>query len=105
MQSGLSKFLGGIEIANGNPSTGTFTVTGGTVVDNGWFGVGRANNGNATFNLSGGIMCILRNPNNDGAGADGGLSLSQGIPATSVANISSGALYCTDRKSTRLNSS
>ena len=93
--SGQANFLGGIEIADGNPSTGTFTVTGGTVVDNGWFGVGRANNGTATFNLSGGIMCILRNPNNDGTGNAGGVSLSQGVPANGTANISGGALYCT----------
>jgi autotransporter-associated beta strand protein len=95
INNGQANFLCGVEIGSGTGSTGTFTVNGGTVIDNGWFGVGRQNFSSGTFNLSGGIMCILRNPNNDGTGNAGGVSLSQGNPGTGVANISGGALYCT----------
>ena len=56
---------------------------------------GAQNNSSGTFNLTGGTMCILRNPNNDGTGNAGGVSLSQGNPGTAVANISGGTLYCT----------
>lgn len=95
ISGGEALILCGTEIGNGNPSTGTFSVSGGTVIDNGWFGVGRQNNSVGIFNLSGGTMYILRNPDNDGSGAAGGVSLSQGNPGNSVANISGGTLYCT----------
>jgi len=101
--SGTNIFLGGVEIASangtsGNPNTGTFTVNDGTVIDNGWFGIARGNYSSGTFNLTGGTMCILRNPNNDGSNS-GGVSLGQGnndnTAITAVANISGGTLYCT----------
>lgn len=95
ISGGLVMILCGTELSGGNPSTGTFTVSGGTVIDNGWFGVGRGNNGNGTFNMSGGTMYILRNPGDDGTGADGGVALSQGNPGRGTANISGGTLYCT----------
>jgi len=96
ISGGLAAALCGVELSGGGTgSAGAFTVSGGTFIDNGWFGVGRGNNGNGTFNLSGGAMYILRNPNNDGTGNAGGVSLSQGTNAISTANISGGTLYCT----------
>ena len=73
---GVVSGLGGIEIGPGG--IGTITVNGGMLIDNGWFGLGRGGNGNGwgTFNLTGGTVILLRNPNTDG-GANG-ISFCQG---------------------------
>lgn len=95
INGGVLTCLGGIEVGNGG--AGTITVNNGVLVDNGWFGIGRgaaANNSSGTFNLSGGIVYILRNQGNDTSGADNGLYLGQGATNLSVANISGGTLYC-----------
>ncbi len=94
INGGVLTSLAGIEVGNGG--AGTVTVNGGVLVDNGWFGIGRGGatgNSSGTFNLSGGIVYILRNQGNDTSGADNGLYLGQGSTNLSVANISGGTLY------------
>ena len=91
LNSGTVTCLGGIEIGSGG--NGTLNVTGGTLINNGWFGIGRGGNGSAgsgTFNMSGGIVYLLRVPGNDGGLI--GLSFSQGT-SNAVANISGGTIY------------
>jgi len=91
LNSGTVTCLGGIEIGSGG--VGTLTVNGGTLIDNGWFGLGRGGNGTGwgTFNLTGGTVYLLRNPNTD-SGANG-ISFDQGGTNATV-NISGGTLYC-----------
>src|ERR1039457_1574861 len=70
LNSGTVACLGGLELGSGG--IGTLTVNGGTLIDNGWFGLGRGGtgNGSGTFNLTGGTVYLLRNPNTD-SGANG----------------------------------
>jgi autotransporter-associated beta strand protein len=91
LNSGTVVCLGGIEIGSGG--IGTLTVNGGTLIDNGWFGLGRGGTGSGwgTFNLTGGTVYLLRNPNTD-SGANG-ISFCQG-GTNGTANISGGTLYC-----------
>jgi autotransporter-associated beta strand protein len=93
LNSGTANFLCGIEI--GIQGKGTINVNGGTLIDNGWFGVGRGNSttspGWGNFNLSGGTVYILRNPGND-TQLHGVSFCQQGTNGT--VNISGGALYC-----------
>lgn len=99
ISGGLADILCGVEIADNASASciGTFNVNGGTVIDNGWFGVGRQNSGvTGTFNMTAGTLFILRNPSTEsGTGDAGGLSLAQGTGANTAANISGGNLYCT----------
>ncbi|HEV2454022.1 MAG TPA: autotransporter-associated beta strand repeat-containing protein, partial [Verrucomicrobiae bacterium] len=95
LSGGVLTNMSGIEIANGG--SGTFNVSGGELIDNGWFGVGRGGatgNSTGTFNLSGGTVYILRNQGNDSSGADNGVYLGQGGTNPATANISGGTLYC-----------
>ena len=91
LNNGMVNCLGGIEIGSGG--TGTLLVNGGTLIDNGWFGLGRGGTGtgSGTFNLTGGTVYLLRNPNTD-SGANG-ISFCQG-GTNGTANISGGTLYC-----------
>ncbi len=91
LNNGTVTCLGGIELGFGG--NGTLTVNGGTLIDNGWFGLGRSggNAGWGTFNLTGGTVYLLRNPNTD-SGANG-ISFCQGA-TNGTANISGGTLYC-----------
>ncbi|WP_160164445.1 beta strand repeat-containing protein [Pedosphaera parvula] len=93
LNGGTANFLCGIEI--GILGKGTINVTSGTLIDNGWFGVGRGNSatspGWGNFNLSGGTVYILRNPGNDTQFH--GVSFCQQATNGTV-NISGGALYC-----------
>jgi|GEM_PF-1725842 len=92
---GVLTNLCGIEVGNGG--SGTVNVSGGTLIDNGWFGIGRGGTtgvSSGTFNLSGGTVYILRNTGNEGA--DNGLYLGQGSTNTSMANISGGTLYAVE---------
>lgn len=91
LNSGTVTCLGGLEIGSGG--IGTLTVNGGTLIDNGWFGLGRGGNGSGwgTFNLTGGTVYLLRNPNTDTG--DNGISFCQG-GTNGTANISGGTLYC-----------
>jgi autotransporter-associated beta strand protein len=91
LNSGTVVCLGGIELGMGG--IGTLTVNGGTLIDNGWFGLGRGGTGTGwgTFNLTGGTVYLLRNPNTD-SGANG-ISFCQ-VGTNGTANISGGTLYC-----------
>jgi beta-galactosidase len=91
LNNGTVNCLGGIELGSGG--IGTLTVNGGTLIDNGWFGLGRGGNGtgSGTFNLTGGTVYLLRNPNTDN-GANGISFCQQGTNGTF--NISGGTLYC-----------
>jgi fibronectin-binding autotransporter adhesin len=91
---GFAYFLCGVEV--GALGSGTFSVNGGIVVDNGWFGQrgGGASTDTSTFNLNSGSMYILRNPSTDGTGNAGGLAFGQS-GYTATANITGGNLYCT----------
>ncbi|PWU15199.1 MAG: hypothetical protein C5B50_15775, partial [Verrucomicrobia bacterium] len=91
LANGTVNCLGGIEIGFGG--IGTLTVTGGTLIDNGWFGLGRGTGGAGwgTFNLTGGTVYLLRNPSTD-SGANG-ISFCQ-LGTNGTANISGGTLYC-----------
>jgi hypothetical protein len=96
--NGTANFLCGLEM--GVNGYGTLNVGGnGTLVDNGWFTVGRGqqNSGIAssgTFNMSGGTVYIL--PNAAGgtgpSAANGGLCIDQ-FSTNSTVNISGGTLY------------
>jgi autotransporter-associated beta strand protein len=97
LSGGAITNMSGIEV--GDNGSGTFNVSGGELIDNGWFGVGRggsaqAANSSGTFNLSGGTMYILRNVGDDTTGADNGVYLGQQGTNASTANISGGTLYC-----------
>ncbi len=91
LNSGTVNCLGGLELGMGG--VGTLTVNGGTLIDNGWFGLGRGGtgSGSGTFNLTGGTVYLLRNPNTD-SGANG-ISFCQGGTNGTV-NISGGTLFC-----------
>src|SRR5580765_1289849 len=95
LNNGTATFMCGIEV--GINGTGVITVNGGTLIDNGWFGLGRGSGstspGDGTFNLTGGTVYLLRNPGNDGAGSANGIAFCQaGI--NGAVNVSGGALYC-----------
>ncbi|HEX3628434.1 MAG TPA: glycoside hydrolase family 2 TIM barrel-domain containing protein [Verrucomicrobiae bacterium] len=93
VNGGVANFLCGIEL--GIYGAGTVTVSGGAIVDNGWFGVGRGNGvpmGSGTFNLTGGAVYILPNFTGGTAGGTGGLYLNQGGTNATV-NISGGSVY------------
>ncbi|HEV2331178.1 MAG TPA: autotransporter-associated beta strand repeat-containing protein [Verrucomicrobiae bacterium] len=91
MNLGNFNCYAGIEI--GNYGAGIFNLNGGTIVDNGWFGVGRGNGvpyGSGTFNMTGGSLYIMENTST--AGSTAGISLDQGCTNATV-NISSGSVY------------
>ena len=91
LNNGTAYCLGGIEIGAGG--IGALTVNGGTLIDNGWFGLARGgtDSGWGTFNLTGGTVYLLRNPNTDSG--DNGISFCQG-GTNGIVNISGGTLYC-----------
>lgn len=93
LNGGTANFICGIE--TGINGVGTINVTGGTLMDNGWFGVGRGSATNAPgqgfVNISGGTVYLLRNPGTD-SGANG-VSFCQSA-TNAVVNISGGSLYC-----------
>ena len=93
LNGGQVNCIAGIEI--GLAGTGVITVNGGTLVDNGWFGIGRGNSatslGDGTFNLNGGTVYQLRNPGTDG-GAHGLAFCQNGVNA--AVNITGGTLFC-----------
>ncbi len=92
LNSGTVNAFCGIEI--GVNGIGTINVNGGVLIDNGWFGVGRGGSGTTgwgNFNLSNGIVYLLRNPGTEGGGFNG-VSFCQGGTNGTV-NISGGTLY------------
>jgi autotransporter-associated beta strand protein len=93
LNGGTANFLCGIEI--GVNGTGTMNVNGGTLIDNGWFGVGRGNATNSPgqgfFNMTGGTVYLLRNPGTDSG--FNGISFCQQTTNAAV-TISGGAIYC-----------
>jgi fibronectin-binding autotransporter adhesin len=93
LNGGTANFLCGIEI--GTVGIGTINVNGGTLIDNGWFGVARGNSvtsvGQGFFNQTAGTVYILRNPGTDG-GANGIAFTQNGTNAQ--VSISGGSLYC-----------
>lgn len=92
MNAGNFNCYAGIEI--GNYGAGIFNLNGGTIVDNGWFGVGRGNGvpyGSGAFNMTGGSLYIMENTAT--AGGTGGISLDQGC-TNAIVNISGGSTYC-----------
>jgi beta-galactosidase len=93
LNSGTANFLCGIEL--GIYGAGIINVTGGVLVDNGWFGVGRGNSvayGSGTFDLSGGVVYQLPNYSGGTTANNGGIYLNQGTTNATV-NISGGSLY------------
>ncbi|HUA65703.1 MAG TPA: hypothetical protein VME24_07640 [Alphaproteobacteria bacterium] len=99
MSGGVANIWCGMEI--GCEGAGTINVSGGTLVDTGWFHIGEGVNssttsgsGSSTFNLSGGSIYVL--PNNNGptsSGINGGFTLGYDV-SNAVANISGGSIYC-----------
>ncbi|MGH8023862.1 MAG: glycoside hydrolase family 2 TIM barrel-domain containing protein, partial [Limisphaerales bacterium] len=93
LNGGVANFLCGVEL--GIYGTGTVTVNGGALVDNGWFGIGRGNGapfGSGTFNLAGGAVYILPNFSGGTTASNGGLYLDQSATNAAI-NISGGSLY------------
>jgi hypothetical protein len=98
LSGGVANFLCGIEI--GVNGSGILNVSGGTLIDNGWFHVGSGASkaggmGSGTFNLTGGTVYILPNigsPPTEAAN-NGGLAINQ-ADTNAVVNISGGTLYC-----------
>ena len=92
LNGGTANFICGIE--TGINGVGTINVNGGTLIDNGWFGVARGSATNAPgqgfINITGGTVYLLRNPGTDG-GANG-VSFCQSA-TNAVVNISGGTLY------------
>ena len=93
LNGGTATFNCGMEI--GIQGMGTINVNGGTLIDNGWFGLARGSTTNSPgqgfFNLSSGTVYLLRNPGTD-SGANGVSFCQSGTNA--AVNISGGALYC-----------
>ncbi|HEV2327516.1 MAG TPA: glycoside hydrolase family 2 TIM barrel-domain containing protein [Verrucomicrobiae bacterium] len=93
LNGGVANFLCGVEL--GVYGAGTINVTGGAIVDDGWFGVGRGNGvpmGSGTFNLTGGAVYILPNFAGGTTGANGGIFLNQGCTNATI-NLSGGSVY------------
>jgi autotransporter-associated beta strand protein len=97
LSGGTATFLCGTEI--GCYGAGTLAVSGGTLIDNGWFHIGQGENsaatpglGSGTFNLSGGAVYVLPQSGTS-SGYNGGCAIGQNV-TNATANISGGALYC-----------
>jgi fibronectin-binding autotransporter adhesin len=90
LNNGTANFMCGIEL--GINGKGTLNVNGGTLIDDGWFGVGRGGSsaGWGVFNQTGGTVYILRNPSTEG-GVNGLAFTQSGTNGT--VNISNGSLY------------
>ena len=98
MSGGMANFWCGMEM--GCEGASTLNVSGGTLVDTGWFHLGEGvnsttkdGNGSATFNLGGGSVYILPNSSGGIGGITGGFTCGYDVTNT-VANISGGSLYC-----------
>ncbi|HTV39091.1 MAG TPA: hypothetical protein VMF08_00840 [Candidatus Sulfotelmatobacter sp.] len=94
---GTANFWCGMEM--GCEGDATLDVSGGVLVDTGWFHVGEGinsgttdGNGSATFNLSGGAVYILPNSSGGIGGITGGFTCGYDVTNT-VANISGGSIY------------
>ena len=86
----------GIEL--GFYGNGIFTINGGTLMDNGWFGIGRGNSvpfGSGTFNMEAGTFYQMENTGGGTVGGSGGIALDQGGTNANV-NISGGTIYSGD---------
>ncbi|MGD0259123.1 MAG: hypothetical protein ABSD29_04780 [Verrucomicrobiota bacterium] len=95
LNNGTANMLCGVEMGVGVGTTGTLNITGGTFIDNGWFGLARGNgttpySGSAIFNLTGGTVYLLRNPGT--VGGTEGISFCQ-AGTNGVVNISGGTIY------------
>jgi autotransporter-associated beta strand protein len=99
ISGGTANIWCGMEI--GCEGAGTLNVSGGVLIDTGWFhigeginSIGKGGNGSGTFNMMGGALYILPN-NNGGTGFGDGGGLTVGLDVTNVvANISGGTIYC-----------
>ncbi len=94
LSGGIATALCGVEIGSGG--LGTLDVSGGVLIDNGWFGLGHGGTstkpftGSGAFNQSGGTVYILRNSGTEGA--TDGIEMNQN-GTNAVLNISGGTLY------------
>ena len=95
MNNGTLTIICGLEM--GVFGSSTFNLNGGTVIDNGWFGLGYGNAGpfgSAVFNMTGGALYVLRNSATDQAiGLQGAFNLLKAGTNAQV-NASGGSLYC-----------
>ena len=95
MNNGTLTIICGLEM--GVYGSSIFNLNGGTIIDNGWFGLGYGNTGpfgSAIFNMTGGSLYVLRNSATDGAsGAQGAFHLLK-VGTNAQVNASGGSLYC-----------
>src|SRR5436190_9646347 len=93
VNNGTVNILGGLEL--GIDGAAIINVTGGTLMDNGWFTIGKGTSqgtGSGTVNLSGGTIYALKNPSTDSR-----IRLQFGAANVSIPgtlNVSAGTLYC-----------
>ena len=93
LNGGTANFLCGVEL--GIYGAGAGNITGGAIVDDGWFGIGRGNGvplGSGTFNLTGGAVYILPNFTGGTTGDNGGIYMNQGCTNATI-NVSGGSVY------------
>ncbi|HTV40011.1 MAG TPA: autotransporter-associated beta strand repeat-containing protein [Candidatus Sulfotelmatobacter sp.] len=92
INNGVLDILCGCEI--GTAGSGTFSINGGTVIDNGWLGVRGigTSSDSGVFNMTGGTLYVLRNTEIESQ-AYRPLCLGQGSTGSSTANISGGTAY------------
>ena len=95
MNNGTLTIICGLEM--GVYGSSIFNLNGGTVIDNGWFGLAYGNSGpfgSAIFNMTGGSLYVLRNSATDGAsGSQGAFHLLK-VGTNAQVNASGGSLYC-----------
>lgn len=92
INNGILMILCGCEV--GTAGSGTFNLNGGTVIDNGWFGlrgIGTSSD-SGVLNMTGGSLYVLRNTEIESQ-AFKPLSLGQAGTGSSTANISGGTAY------------
>ena len=91
--NGTVTLLCGMEI--GVFGSGTVNLFGGVLIDNSWFGIGRGNSGpfgSGTVNITNGTLYLVRNNNTEANSTHGFYFCVAGT--NGAANISGGTLYC-----------